>query len=104
VLGIYGISHDITELRRAQDSLEQTRTALFRTQKMEAVGQLTGGIAHDFNNILMVILGILELLKLRLPDGDGLDLVSWIQAQGLRTPVAVVTAHGNVETAGRALK
>ena len=69
-LGIYGISHDITELRKAQDSLEQTRAALFRSQKMEAVGQLTGGIAHDFNNILMVILGNLELLKLRLPDGD----------------------------------
>lgn len=37
---------------------------------MEAVGQLTGGISHDFNNILMVILGNLELLKLRLPEGD----------------------------------
>jgi PAS domain S-box-containing protein len=67
ILGIYGISHDITELRAAQDSLEQTRAALFRAQKMEAVGQLTGGIAHDFNNILMVILGNLELLRMRLP-------------------------------------
>jgi PAS domain S-box-containing protein len=70
ILGIYGISHDITELRAAQDSLEQTRHALFRSQKMEAVGQLTGGIAHDFNNILMVILGNLELLRMRLPDAD----------------------------------
>jgi PAS domain S-box-containing protein len=70
ILGIYGISHDITELRAAQDSLEQTRAALFRSQKMEAVGQLTGGIAHDFNNILTVILGNLELLRMRLTDGD----------------------------------
>ena len=70
ILGIYGISHDITELRAAQDSLEQTRQALFRSQKMEAVGQLTGGIAHDFNNILMVILGNLELLRMRLPQID----------------------------------
>ena len=37
---------------------------------MEAVGQLTGGIAHDFNNILMVILGNLELLRMKLPDVD----------------------------------
>ncbi len=70
ILGVYGISHDVTELRAAQDSLEQTRAALFRSQKLEAVGQLTGGIAHDFNNILMVILGNLELLRIRLPHGD----------------------------------
>src|SRR5436190_10908662 len=45
-LGVYGISHDITELREAHENLEKTREALFRSQKMEAVGQLTGGIAH----------------------------------------------------------
>jgi two-component system response regulator PilR (NtrC family) len=43
------------------------------------------------------------LTDMRLPDGDGLDLVSWMQSQGLRTPVAVITAHGSVETAVRAL-
>lgn len=68
ILGLYGISHDITELREAQESLEHARQALFRSQKMEAVGQLTGGIAHDFNNILVVILGNLELLKMHLRD------------------------------------
>jgi PAS domain S-box-containing protein len=66
ILGLYGISHDITELRTAYASLAQTREALFRSQKMEAVGQLTGGIAHDFNNILAVIIGNLELLRLHL--------------------------------------
>jgi len=70
ILGVYGISHDITELEQAHETLEQTREALFRSQKMEAVGQLTGGIAHDFNNILMVILGNLELLRMRLPHVD----------------------------------
>jgi len=66
-LGLFGISHDITELREAQATLEQTREALFRSQKMEAVGQLTGGIAHDFNNILAIILGNAELLRAFLP-------------------------------------
>ena len=41
---------------------------------------------------------------MRLPDGDGLDLVQWMQKEGLSTPVAVITAHGNVETAVKALK
>ena len=44
------------------------------------------------------------LTDMRLPDGDGLELVEWMQDQGLRLPVAVITAHGNVETAVRALK
>jgi two-component system response regulator PilR (NtrC family) len=41
---------------------------------------------------------------MRLPDGDGLSLVEWIQTHKPQTPVAVITAHGNVETAVRALK
>src|SRR5262245_38715225 len=41
---------------------------------------------------------------MRLPDGDGLDLVGWIQENKPQVPVAVITAHGNVESAVRALK
>jgi two-component system response regulator PilR (NtrC family) len=41
---------------------------------------------------------------MRLPDGDGLSIVEWIQAHKPQIPVAVITAHGNVETAVRALK
>jgi two-component system, NtrC family, response regulator PilR len=44
------------------------------------------------------------LTDMRLPDGDGLDLVEWIQKNKPHTPVAVITAHGNVESAVRALK
>ncbi len=44
------------------------------------------------------------LTDMRLPDGDGLDLVAWIQEHRAKVPVAVITAHGNVESAVRALK
>jgi two-component system response regulator PilR (NtrC family) len=44
------------------------------------------------------------LTDMRLPDGDGLDLVAWIQENRSDLPVAVITAHGNVESAVRALK
>jgi two-component system, NtrC family, response regulator PilR len=44
------------------------------------------------------------LTDMQLPDGDGLELVSWIQQHCPNVPVAVITAHGNMETAVRALK
>ncbi len=44
------------------------------------------------------------LTDMRLPDGDGLELVEWIQSHAAGLPVAVITAHGNVETAVQALK
>jgi two-component system response regulator PilR (NtrC family) len=44
------------------------------------------------------------LTDMRLPDGDGLELVEWMQKNSSGVPVAVITAHGNVETAVQALK
>ena len=44
------------------------------------------------------------LTDMRLPDGDGLELVEWMQKHSSGVPVAVITAHGNVETAVQALK
>jgi two-component system response regulator PilR (NtrC family) len=44
------------------------------------------------------------LTDMRLPDGDGLELVDWMQKNAAGVPVAVITAHGNVETAVQALK
>ena len=44
------------------------------------------------------------LTDMQLPDGDGLNLVEWIQQYSPSVPVAVITAHGNMETAVRALK
>jgi two-component system response regulator PilR (NtrC family) len=44
------------------------------------------------------------LTDLRLPDGDGIALVAHIQKTSPRTLVAVITAHGSMETAIQALK
>ncbi len=44
------------------------------------------------------------LTDMRLPDGDGLELVKEIQAKYSHIPVAVITAHGSTETAILALK
>ncbi len=44
------------------------------------------------------------LTDMRLPDGDGIDLIKYIQQHHPNTPVAMITAHGNMEAAITALK
>jgi PAS domain S-box-containing protein len=68
LIGYAKITRDLTERRLAQQKLEETREALFQSQKMEAIGKLTGGVAHDFNNLLTVVIGSLELVQKRLHD------------------------------------
>ncbi|MDG1001207.1 MAG: PAS domain S-box protein, partial [Pseudomonadales bacterium] len=55
VQGIEGVARNVTEQK-------STEEALLRSQKVEAVGQLTAGIAHDFNNVLAIVMGNSEML------------------------------------------
>jgi PAS domain S-box-containing protein len=68
LLGFAKVTRDLTERRQAQQHLDEAREALFQSQKMEAIGQLTGGIAHDFNNLLTAVLGSLEIVQRRIGD------------------------------------
>ncbi|WP_111643328.1 sigma-54-dependent transcriptional regulator [Marinimicrobium alkaliphilum] len=44
------------------------------------------------------------LTDMRLPDGNGLEVVHYIQHQCPQTPVAVITAHGCIDTAIESMK
>jgi two-component system response regulator PilR (NtrC family) len=44
------------------------------------------------------------LTDMNLPDGNGIELVQWIQEHASATPVAVITAYGNMDTAIESLK
>ena len=44
------------------------------------------------------------LTDMNLPDGNGIDLVAHVQENFSELPIAVITAHGNMESAVKALK
>ena len=52
---LLSIVNDITQRVLLEQRLQ-------RSERMEAIGQLTGGVAHDFNNLLTVMLGNAEIL------------------------------------------
>ncbi len=67
------VSH-VGLIRDLSDELTRREKAI-RSQRLEALGQLTGGIAHDSNNLLTVIAGNLELIEDDLGDHPALKYV-----------------------------
>ena len=66
------ISHFIA-IKQDISKRQLTEEALRRSQKLDAIGQLSGGIAHDFNNQLGITLGYLDILKTALKDDEKLS-------------------------------
>ena len=46
----------------------------------------------------------LILSDLRLPDGDGIMLLNWLNEEGMEVPVIIMTGYGDVQTAVSAIK
>ena len=64
----------------------------------------SGATVQDAKNLLAQHEFGMCLTDMKLPDGNGLDIVKHIQKYHPELPVAVITAHGNMEWAIKALK
>lgn len=78
-------NHMAKTISKEMAEREFAEEAQRRSQKMDAIGQLTGGIAHDFNNIIGIILGNIELLEKYVShDEKALKRLQTIEKAGLR--------------------
>jgi two-component system, cell cycle sensor histidine kinase and response regulator CckA len=62
-----GAAYAILMIDRDITKQKQLESQFLRAQRLESLGTLAGGIAHDLNNVLTPILGIAQLLPLKLP-------------------------------------
>ena len=69
ILGLIGVSRDVTERKKTEEEKEKLEAQLRQAQKLEAIGTLAGGIAHDFNNILFAILGNADIGEIEISRG-----------------------------------
>jgi len=79
LVGFAKVTRDVTERKQAAEALARANVALFQSQKMESLGQLTGGVAHDFNNLLAVMSNGLDVLSLRAHDHADLRMLETMQ-------------------------
>ncbi len=79
---VVGTNLDLTEIRMAEEQLQEAQRIAVQAQKFETIGQLTGGVAHDFNNLLAVIMGNIELIgeELKRTEKDADELQSLLDA------------------------
>ena len=75
-------------LRKSKRRLEKSSARLADAEALAALADMTSGIAHDFNNIIGGIVGRVQLMKLKNPEGEvrkGLDKVENLALEGAQT-------------------
>jgi PAS domain S-box-containing protein len=77
IIGLVGIGRDITDKKHLEEQF-------LRAQRMESIGRLATGIAHDLNNILAPILISTTLLRQKIQDDEGLEMLARLEASAKR--------------------
>ncbi len=65
---LFSVERDLTQRKETESQRLDLEKQLRQKYKMEAVGLMAGGIAHNFNNNLAIIIGNLELARIKLAE------------------------------------
>jgi DNA-binding NtrC family response regulator len=86
------------------DDEKNIQSTLSRALEIEGYTTRTAGSAQEAKETLARELVDLVLLDVKLPDGDGLDVLADISRKTESLPVIMMSGHGTIETAVRATK
>jgi len=75
--GVMAFYADITEKKQLEEQF-------LRAQRLESIGILAGGIAHDLNNILAPILLAIPVVRMRVQEKQGIQLLDTMEASATR--------------------
>lgn len=83
------VRQDITDLKRAQETILEQQAQLIASSKLSATGEMAAAITHEINNPLGVILGRCEMLRTLAERGQleperVLKIVEHIESTGRR--------------------
>ncbi|RZA30733.1 MAG: PAS domain S-box protein [Proteobacteria bacterium] len=76
ILGIVGVSRDISERRRAQQKLRQTQAELFHVGRVNAMGAMAAALAHELNQPLTATMNYAEASLMLLGGGDQVEVAA----------------------------
>ncbi|KGE71686.1 sigma-54-dependent transcriptional regulator [Spirochaeta lutea] len=86
------------------DDDQNVRQSLSRFLELEGFECQSAASGLEAQSLLSRRVYELILLDLRMPGMDGLELLAWITALGITTPVIILSAHGEVADAVQAMK
>jgi two-component system sensor kinase FixL len=76
VSGVLCSGDDVTEIRRADEEMRESRERIIKVSRLATMGEMAGGISHELNQPLAAIANYAQAARrlLVLPDADPADL------------------------------
>jgi len=103
IIGLVGVSRDITDRMHAEEELKTAETQFDRVRRLEATSLFAGQIAHDFNNLLVPLLIYPRIIRKDLKEGtrafEDLELIENTARQiaDINQDLLALSRRGNVQ-------